>query len=74
MWLSESNRDKHFIYGLYAAVVLTVLFTFGLAIGMEFKDRQYGNKFDWLDVAATVLGGLIGQVIQVLLIWLIISI
>ena len=74
MWLRESNRDKHFIYGLCAAVVLTVLFTFGLAIGMEFKDRQYGNKFDWLDVVATVLGGLIGQVIQVLLIWLIIII
>lgn len=72
MWLKESNRVKHLVYGCIAAVVLTVLFAFGLAIGMEFKDKQYGNKFDWLDVAATVLGGLIGQVIQVVLIWLII--
>lgn len=38
---------------------------------MEFKDYQYGGKFDWLDIAATVLGGLIGQAIQVLIICLI---
>lgn len=72
MWLSESNRIKHLVYGCIAAVIFTVLFTFGLAIGMEFKDKQYGNKFDWLDVTATMIGGFIGQVIQGLLIWLII--
>ena len=35
---------------------------------MEFKDKQYGNKFDWLDIAATMIGGLIGQSLQIIFI------
>lgn len=68
MWLKESNRSKHFIYAIPTAVMGTILFTIGLAIGMEFKDKQYGNTFDWLDVLATVLGGLVGQLIQIIII------
>lgn len=37
----------------------------GLAIGMEFKDKTYGGQFDWLDIAATLLGGIVGQLLQV---------
>ena len=71
MRLLESNKEKHFKYAIPAAFLFTILFAAGLAIGMEFKDRSYGNKFDWLDVIATLLGGFIGQVLQILLIWLI---
>lgn len=71
MWLKESNRPAHIKYGLLSALVGTLIFTTGLAIGMEFKDKQYGNKFDWLDVAATEIGGLIGQILQIGLIYLI---
>nr|DAR33807.1 MAG TPA: putative periplasmic lipoprotein [Bacteriophage sp.] len=39
---------------------------------MEFKDKQWGGKWDWLDIAATLIGGLIGQVIQILVLILII--
>lgn len=39
---------------------------------MEFKDQQYGGKFDFLDIAATVLGGLVGQLIQAIIICLVI--
>ena len=35
----------------------------GLAFGMEFKDKQYGGKFDWVDLFATLLGGLLGSCI-----------
>ena len=41
---------------------------------MEFKDKQYGNKFDWLDVAATIIGGIVGQLLQICIISLIYSI
>lgn len=44
----------------------------GLAAGMEFKDKSYGDKWDWLDFLATILGGLVGQIIQgiaLLLMW-----
>lgn len=73
MWLTESNRMKHFLYAIPCGVFLTILFVCGLAAGMEFKDKQWGGKWDWLDLLATVLGGLIGQTIQVCIIYLIIK-
>lgn len=69
-WLKESNRPKHLFYAIPAAFIGTILFAAGLAIGMEFKDRQYGNKFDWLDIAATMIGGVVGQILQIILILL----
>jgi len=45
----------------------TFLFALGVAAGMEYKDYAYGNKWDWLDLLATVLGGLVGQALQVTL-------
>ena len=64
-WINESNRMKHLLYGIPAGALLTILFAAGLAAGMEFKDRSYGNKWDWLDIAASLIGGLIGQAIQI---------
>lgn len=69
MWLKESNRPKHLLYAIPAAFIGTISFALGLAFGMEFKDRQYGNKFDWLDIAATVIGGVIGQMLQIIVIY-----
>lgn len=48
----------------------TLIFVLGLAVGMEFKDRLHGGKFDWLDLAATILGGIAGQLITLILLWL----
>lgn len=71
-WLTESNRQKHFWYAVPIGLVLTILAVIGCAFGMEFKDQQYGGKFDFLDIAATVLGGLVGQLIQAIIICLVI--
>lgn len=71
-WIKESNRPKHLLYAIPEGVLLTILFVAGLAAGMEFKDKQWGGKWDWLDIAATLIGGLIGQVIQILVLILII--
>ena len=68
MWLAESNRPKHLIYAIPIGLVFTILAVLGCAFGMEFKDKQYGNKFDWLDIAATIIGGLIGQLLQIIII------
>lgn len=70
MWLKESNRDKHLLYAIPSAFIGTILFAAGLALGMEFKDKQHGGLFDWLDIAATLIGGAIGQVLQILFILL----
>ena len=68
--MKVSNRPAHFKYGILTAFIGTILFTSGLALGMEFKDKQHGGKFDWLDILATIIGGLIGQALQILLIYL----
>lgn len=72
MWLKESNRQKHMLYAIPIGLVFTILAVLGCAFGMEFKDKQYGGKFDWLDIAATMIGGAIGQLIQIVLILLIV--
>ena len=68
--LLESNRLKHLLFAIPCGLLLTILFVLGLAIGMEFKDKQYGNEFDWLDIAATMIGGTIGQIIILLIIFI----
>ena len=67
-WLKQSNRPKHLLYAIPIGFIFTILAVLGCAFGMEFKDKQYGNKFDWLDIAATMIGGLIGQLLQIILI------
>ena len=63
MWLKESNRQKHLRYAIPIGLVFTILAVLGCAFGMEFKDKEYGDKFDWLDIAATMIGGAIGQLL-----------
>ena len=71
MWLKESNRQKHLLYAIPIGLVFTILAVLGCAFGMEFKDKEYGDKFDWLDVAATIIGGAIGQLLQIIIILII---
>ena len=68
MWLLESNRQKHFLYAIPVGFIGTILMVIGVAFGLEFKDKEYGNEFDYLDILATILGGLVGQFLQILLI------
>lgn len=71
-WIIESNRWKHLIGGCILGLLLTILCAIGCAGGMEFKDKQWGGQWDWLDFLATILGGLIGQGLQILIIYLIV--
>jgi hypothetical protein len=71
-WLLESNRLKHFFYAIPVGLILTILGVIGIASGLEYKDRLYGGKWDWLDWLATILGGSIGQLLQIIIILIII--
>lgn len=71
MQLKESNRQKHLLYAIPIGLVFTILAILGCAFGMEFKDKEYGDKFDWLDIAATIIGGAIGQLLQIIIILII---
>lgn len=68
-WIMESNRWKHMIGGFVLGLTLTILCALGCAGGMEFKDMQHGGKWDWLDFLATIIGGLVGQAIQILIVY-----
>lgn len=70
-WIRESNRPEHLLYAIPIGLIFTILAVIGCAFGMEFKDREYGNKFDWLDIAATMIGGAIGQLLQIIIILII---
>lgn len=65
-WLNENNRISHFFLAIPIGLFLTILCVLGVASGMEFKDKQYGGEWDWKDWGATMLGGLIGQIVTLL--------
>lgn len=69
MWLKDSNRDKHLLYAIPIGILFGFNCVLGIASGMEIKDKLYGNKWDWLDWSATILGGFIGQVIQLIIVY-----
>lgn len=66
-WLTESNRLKYFLYAIPCGL-LGIMFVAGLAAGMEFKDKMSGGKFDFLDILATLLGGMIGFVLMLIIV------
>lgn len=74
----ESSHNEHFKYGIYAALVGTILFAAGCAFGLEYKEKKlkeindFGNGFDWDDFWWTIAGGMIGQTIQALIVLIII--
>lgn len=69
-WVTESNRLKHIQYGFYAGLCGTIFAAIGAGLAAEYKDKQYGNEFDWLDVAATIIGGMFVQAAQLLLVFM----
>lgn len=69
-WVTESDRLKHILYGFYAGLCGTILAAIGAGLTEVYKDKQHDNKIDWLDVAATIIGGMFGQAAQLLLVFI----
>lgn len=71
-WLLESNRLKHILVGFLIGLTLGIAAVFAAAASAEVKDWLWsgqrggtfgwikGNGFDWLDLFATMIGGIIG--------------
>ena len=69
---SDKTRWQHFAYAIPIGAVFTILCVLGCASSMEFKDQQWGGKWDWADWACTMLGGLVGQAVQAAVVLLLI--
>ena len=69
---TDKTHWQHFGWAIPIGVLLTILCVLGVASGMEFKDYEYSDCWDWSDWTCTMLGGLVGQAIQVGIIFIII--
>lgn len=77
-WLLKSNRWKHLVGVFLVSLFGTILMGIGCIGGMEFKDVHHYNgdsvplkywdwsAWDWLDVAAGLIGGVIATLIHLL--------
>lgn len=75
-WLKASNRYKHLLAGCAIGLLPTTWYNALVAVGVagataEFKDRQWGGKWDWIDLCCTLVGGVVGFGVKllILLIW-----
>ena len=67
---TDVTRWQHFWYAIPIGMIFTILCVLGVASGLEFKDKEYGMEWDWKDWSCTMLGGMVGQVVQLLIVWL----
>jgi hypothetical protein len=65
-WLKESHRWQHLLGGFVIGILslgswyTALLSGAGIASALEFKDKSWGGKWDWLDLIVTIAGVLIG--------------
>lgn len=69
-WFKESNRWKHLVGGFVLGLFLTFISPLTAAGCLEFKDVQWGGKWDWTDFLLTCVGGLVGGSLNALVLWL----
>ena len=68
---TDKTRWQHFWIGIVLGAVLTILCVLGAMTTAEWKDRAWGGQWDWKDWWCGMIGGITGQTVQVLIIYLI---
>lgn len=70
-WINTSNRCKILLCAIPIGIIFNLCGAIGAVSGMEFTRKRHGNDWDWLDWFYGVVGGLIGQIIQIILLCII---
>lgn len=65
----DKTRGEHFRVGVALAVCFTILCVLGAMFTAEYKDKAHGGKWDWSDLGWGMAGGVLGQIVQLLIIW-----
>ena len=65
-WFKESNRYKHLIGGIVIGMCAlswynAIYASAGVGLAMEYKDNAHGGDFDIGDAGLSFIGGIIGQ-------------
>lgn len=68
--LKRKDRIKHLCVGIGLGFLSILLAIIG-GLYKEIKDRKDYGCFDWYDLLATVIGGIIGNTISIVLYFLI---
>ena len=68
-FFSKSNRYKHLCGGVVVGLIIisgfdAILGTTAVAMALEYKDKAYGGKWDWINIACTCIGGVIGSIVR----------
>lgn len=73
MIFTDKTRWQHFWVGIALSLTLTILCTLGAMTTAEYKDKAHGGLWDWYDWTAGMIGGIIGQAIQIVIIYFLIK-
>lgn len=71
-WLKESHHWQHIVLGLTIGVLSedwysTAVAAVPTASALEYKDKEYGSYWDWVDWGLTVGGAFVGHTIRFLI-------
>ena len=71
-WLKESNRWQHLLIGvmiglLFDNLIGTSICALLVASALEYKDKAYGGKWDWVDLSLTIVPALFVNGIKTLI-------
>lgn len=63
-WLKESNRWQHILISvmiglLFNNLIGTAICALLVASALEYKDKTYGGKWDWIDLTLTIVPALV---------------
>lgn len=75
-WFKESNRYKHLIGGIVIGMCAlswynAIYASAGVGLAMEYKDKAHGGDFDIIDAGLTLAGGIIGQSIFQMILYIV---
>ena len=75
-WLKDSNRWKHLLIGamiglLFDNLIGTAICATMVGVALEYKDKAYGGKWDWIDFSLTIAPALvINGLKMIVLLWI----
>lgn len=64
--LRQQDKRKHFIIG-FVIGVFSLLLAVIIALSKELYDMKFGGCVEKEDVVATILGGLLGRIVSIIL-------